>query len=160
MEELCKIIEELLNPKENYPNEIKVKTQEYLENIISAHQADSGFFFALMKESPNLYVRFWALSALEKIITNQYVNYDFETRAKMRNLYFDILLNYPGLVLCDAHIEHKFALIFILLVREDYPTYWPDAFTNLLSLLKIPSNDPVSPLKFQYLSIFIIYSCF
>lgn len=143
------MVEDLLNPKENYPNEVKVRTQEYLESVISSHSQDCGFFFKLLHDTPSPYVKFWSLSALEKIITSHYQTYDLQTRAKLRVVYFDILEKRPDLVLCDAHIEHKYALLFILLVRADYPSVWPDAFLRLMSLLKI-SCDAAS--GFKYLS--------
>lgn len=155
MEELYKTIEELLNPKQNYPNEIKVETQGYLEKIICEHASDCNYFFSLLNVGTGMYVKFWAVGALEQIILKYYNSYTKQMKDQFHDLYFNLLLNEPSVVLCNPHVESKYALLFILLVRSDYPTQWPDAFTRLMILLKQQSLS--SQLRYTSTLIFAIF---
>jgi hypothetical protein len=51
-----------------------------------------------------------------------------------------ILREQPTVIFQQKHYITKYALIFILLVREDFPEVWPNAFQELLSLIKITED--------------------
>jgi hypothetical protein len=46
-----------------------------------------------------------------------------------------ILKEKPSMILSIKHTLNKFVLIFVLIVKWDFPKVWPDAFSELLSLM-------------------------
>jgi hypothetical protein len=53
-----------------------------------------------------------------------------------------LLKNRPEIVLSRKHIVRKYALIFVLLIKMDFPTTWPEAFNSLVEFLKSCQNEP------------------
>ena len=152
MEELGRAIEMLLNPRQNYTNEVKAATQDYLEKVIVDNQRNFTFFFTLLATSTDVHVKFWAVGALEKLMATQSAEFTTPQKQELHSLFFQILLLRPAVVLGHPHIEHKYALLFILLVRADYPVLWPDAFSLLFSLLTTPAAQQDLALKLGYIS--------
>ena len=46
-----------------------------------------------------------------------------------------ILKEKPSIILSIKHTLNKFVLIFVLIVKWDFPKVWPDAFSELLSVM-------------------------
>lgn len=82
-------------------------------------------------------MRYWLLQAIVDIINQSYSQVFSTSEAKntIHDVYFKVLQQYPQAVMGKKHYASKYALIFIMLVREDFPERWGDAFTQLLQLL-------------------------
>lgn len=140
------------NPQQNYSNEIKQQAQKFLENIIVEHSKDHQFFFQLLKSDTNTFIKFWALSGLETILRNYYSGYTAPLKMQLHEIYFQFLEKEPSVIFSEQCIESKYSLLFSLILRSDYPEQWPDAFTRLLSLLKLEVCSYSLPDKLHYLS--------
>jgi len=46
-----------------------------------------------------------------------------------------ILKEKPLIIITTKHTLSKFVLIFVLIVKWDFPKVWPDAFSELLSVM-------------------------
>ncbi len=152
MDPLTYAIMAQLNPTPDIAADVKLKTKEYCQSTIEQQKRNPMFFFELAARSPDLYVKFWALVALEEIVTHHYQDYDATMRQNMHEFYFQLIEKQPLAVLCSPYLEAKYASLFCLTLRQDYPEQWPDAFSRLLSLLKLGSATDAS-LKMRYISI-------
>jgi len=150
MEELQKLVHILLNPTQNYSNEIKLNTQIACNKIIETHSLDYAFFYNLIQTTSDPYIKFWAIGSLGTIVEKFYNNHSIALKQNMHNLYFSILESNPAAILSDNFIENRYALLLISIIRADYPIKWPDAFTRLLGLLNIKSAMENMALKLKY----------
>jgi len=151
MEELKSVISVLFNPIKFHTNEEKQQAEQYSNNIIQSHKTDYSFFFNLMEMCPDIYIQFWALSALEVIIKQHYPSYPIELRKQLHDLYFLMLEKKPMIIFGNQLIEQKYSFLFILLLKADYPQYWPEAFDKLLTLLNIEICLQDINAKFKYI---------
>ncbi len=135
MEELQKLVHILLNPQQNYSNEVKVQTQAQSEKIIADHAQDCAYFFQVLESSADIYTKFWTIDAICRIVARYYPSYSPALKQQLHDLYFATLERNPMAVLANPCIENRYALVFVGLIRASYPTVWPSAFVKLLSLL-------------------------
>jgi len=150
MEDLQKAISILYNPKQFYSNQTKQEAELYCNKIIADHKTDYAFFLNLLEIFQDLYVQYWLLSALEVIIRQYYSNYAIENRKTLHEYYFTFLEQKPGIVFSNSQLMHKYSFIFTLLVRTDYPEYWPDAFDKLLALQNTENSMKDLNIKLAY----------
>ncbi len=150
MENLQKAIGILLNPKQFYSNEVKQEAERYCQRVIEEHKTDYAFFFQLLEACSDIYFQFWLLSALETILVQYYPGYPPTLRQQLHEYYFLMLEQKPLVVFTHPQIERKYSLLFILLLKADYPDQWPDAFEKLLSLpnLEVCSKDVGAQIKY------------
>lgn len=154
MEDLQKAISILLNPAQNYSNEIKQQAAQICEQIINEHKTDYAFFFEILRINNDIYTQFWSLGALESIITRFYLTYDISLRRQLHDFYFLFLEQNSTIVFSNPLICQKFSLIFILVVKVDYPEQWPEAFTSLLKLPNLEICATSLQHKLHYIGIF------
>lgn len=74
----------------------------------------------------------------------------------MHSRYFDLVLQKPELVLSKKHIINKYAQVFVLMLRRDFPQTWPDAFSRLLELVKQANGDMSLLQKVMHLFVKIL----
>jgi len=156
MEDLTNAILTQLNPKPGTSGEMQVNAKAYCMKVIQNHHKNYLYFFNLFQTSSDIFVKFWSLGAIEEIIKNYYNAYDVPLRKQLHECYLQIIERQPAIILCSPYIEAKYASLFCTLLKEDYPNYWPDAFTRLLSLLKLEVCTNPSA-KMQYISF--IFNC-
>ena len=157
MDELTYAILTQLNPKFGVSAELQSKAKDYCAKVIQEHYSDYMYFFTLLQGASDIYVKFWSIGALEEIINNYYNKYDAGSRHQLHECFLSILEKEPGTVLCSPYIESKYANLFCLILREDYPESWTDAFTRLFSLLQLQVCATTPPVKIKYISF--ILSC-
>ena len=150
MEQLTYAIMAQLNPRPDVTPAIQSTAKAYCAKFIQDNRKNFGCFLDLLQTSPDLYVKFWSIAALEEIVTTYYQEYDVALRQQVHECFFQVLEKQPGTVLCSPYIEAKYANLYCLAVRQDYPEYWPDAFSRLLSLLQLPvcATTPAAKIKY------------
>ena len=141
MEELQKLVHILLNPQQNYSNEVKLHTQATCDKLIAEHAQDYSFFFSIIQSTDDPYLKFWAIGALGSVVEKFYAAHPVELRAKLHELFFAFVETNPAALFANTFIENRYALLFISIVKADYPTHWPDAFGRLLGLLNSKISD-------------------
>jgi len=151
MDDLTRAIMIQLNPTPDITPEIQFSAKSYCTKIIQDNRKNISYFFDMMQSSPEIYVKFWTISALEEIVTNYYHEYDIALRQQLHNFYFQILEKFPGAIFCSPYIESKYANLFCLILRQDYPDYWADAFAKLFQLLQSELCASTPSLKIQYI---------
>lgn len=148
--ELENAIKILLEPSQATP-QYKQQALEYTNSFIDQHFNEWRAIFTLLtSETSSFYVKFWCLQSLTTIV-NRYFPQAFHDadRVEFINTFMAILKTQPQLVFSARHIEIKYALLFVTLVKKEYPHLWKNAFVDLLALMNI-ENDA---LKKKYMGL-------
>ncbi|CDW81505.1 exportin-t [Stylonychia lemnae] len=142
----------LYNPSK-VSQDIKQQAQEYCNGFIKQYAANVVDFFNFFIETEDQAMRFWLLQAIVEIINNYYnqVIVSPEQKQMLHQVYFSLLKDKPQIVFLQKHYMTKYALVFVLLIREDFPNNWPEAFSELLSLIKITQDVNLQKL---YMKVF------
>ena len=69
-----------------------------------------------------------------------------DQRTEVHMIYIQLLRESPEIILKQKHYLVKYAVIFVLLIKKDFPQYWRNAFADLFSLLQQTSDDNVKKL--------------
>eukprot|EP00462_Mataza_sp_D1_P027302 CAMPEP_0175178820 /NCGR_PEP_ID=MMETSP0087-20121206/35178_1 /TAXON_ID=136419 /ORGANISM="Unknown Unknown, Strain D1" /LENGTH=1039 /DNA_ID=CAMNT_0016470999 /DNA_START=1 /DNA_END=3121 /DNA_ORIENTATION=+ len=88
----------------------------------------------LTKHTDRHEVTFFCLMVLEEYVDSHYGKLPDEQRTPFRQSVMDLLGNFirPGAALQQGFIKNKLCLVIVKLVKHDYPTRWPDFFTDML----------------------------
>jgi hypothetical protein len=138
--DLEKAIQVLLNPSGTEPVELKQQAQLYCDKLISENYSNWKSFFQLFWEGTNDYIKYWSLQALEQIIKLYYRHFPTTEKAEFHTYFFKLLEEKHDKILIKFFAT-KYCLIFIELIKHDFPGVWGNAFTQLISLLKLPAAE-------------------
>ena len=150
MEELQRIIHITLNPQQNYSPEIRLQTQAQCDKIILDHAQDFAFFFNIIRSASDSYVKFWAIGVIGQIVERFYSSYPLLLKESLHKMYFDVINECPISIFSDSFIENRYALLFITILKVDFPFEWENAFEMLFKITsnQIASKDFTVKIKF------------
>ncbi|XP_066990340.1 exportin-6 isoform X2 [Macrobrachium rosenbergii] len=98
----------------------------------------------------NSYVSMYCLTTVENIINKQWVGLMPEERTEIRStLYRFILENHK---LAPYYIRNKLVKLVVDIARLSWPHFYPDFFTNVLSLARSPDTVPLCIVFLQTIS--------
>jgi exportin-T len=86
------------------------------------------------KQSLNLY--FWYFQALEEQIRKFYPSFPIESRMELHSFLSSILETRIDILQVHISILNKFAVLYVRVIQEDFPTIWPSAFSLLMQKIK------------------------
>ena len=115
-------------------------------SLEALRQAEEGWSFCLQMfaSAHEEHVKFWCLQTVTDMVVRQrrYESLPEERKQQMRTALLT-WLQQKGQPQTDepASIKNKFAQLLVAVLRHDYPTHWPDAFSQLLGTLH---SGPVS----------------
>eukprot|EP00347_Sterkiella_histriomuscorum_P020494 403337586 len=142
--------------KEVAPNcfqQVREQAQSFCNGFIQSNAANLIDFFSLLAQTDNQAMRFWLLQAIVEIVNNYYgqVIVTAEQHQMLHQVYFSLLKEKPEIIFALKHCQNKYALIFVSLLREDFPQMWPEAFQELLSLVKLTSEVNLQKLYMSFI---------
>ncbi|XP_014246351.1 exportin-6 [Cimex lectularius] len=86
-----------------------------------------------LNHTANHYVCMFCLATLEKIITKQWLQLMWEERSQLRTLLYQYTLQRHALV--PVFIRNKLLKLVVDIARLDWPHFYPDFFTSILTLM-------------------------
>jgi len=74
--------------------------------------------------------KFWLLKSISELLSHEqlYDSKPLEQRLALHSVFIELLLKFPQCILSTKHLYAKYALIFALLLKNDFPVRWPTAF--------------------------------
>jgi hypothetical protein len=86
--------------------------------------------------------KFWLLKSIAELLSHEerYQLKSIEHRQAIHKVFIDVLIQCPQCILGTKHLYAKYALIFALLLKNDFPVRWPDAFDQILQLMEVSKD--------------------
>ncbi|XP_073971870.1 exportin ellipsoid body open isoform X2 [Rhodnius prolixus] len=113
-------------------NERKQEIETVLGEFGSQRDAWKHCIYYL-NNTTNHFVCMFCLATLEKIITKQWLQLLWEERSQLRTLLYQYTLQRHALV--PVFIRNKLLKLVVDIARLDWPHFYPDFFTNILTLM-------------------------
>jgi len=117
------------------------EASQFCEDFVTENAANLPSFLQLYSSCGDEVMQYWLLDAICKVVQQHYEKVNDAAKQQMQKAYFQLIVEKPELVLSKKYTINKYALIFVLLVKRDFPGNWQDAFQELLSLVKQTQHD-------------------
>lgn len=114
-------------------NERKQEIETVLSEFGSQRDAWKHCIYYL-NNTTNHFICMFCLATLEKIITKQWMQLMWEERSQLRTLLYQYTLQRHALV--PVFIRNKLLKLVVDIARYDWPHFYPDFFTNILTLME------------------------
>ncbi|CAH1405052.1 unnamed protein product [Nezara viridula] len=114
-------------------NERKQEIETVLGEFGSQRDAWKHCIYYL-NNTTNNFICMFCLATLEKIITKQWMQLMWEERSQLRTLLYQYTLQRHALV--PVFIRNKLLKLVVDIARYDWPHFYPDFFSNILTLME------------------------
>eukprot|EP00747_Dinoflagellata_sp_TGD_P031985 gnl/TRDRNA2_/TRDRNA2_135663_c0_seq1.p1 gnl/TRDRNA2_/TRDRNA2_135663_c0~~gnl/TRDRNA2_/TRDRNA2_135663_c0_seq1.p1 ORF type:complete len:1053 (-),score=204.75 gnl/TRDRNA2_/TRDRNA2_135663_c0_seq1:92-3157(-) len=115
--------------------DVRAQATSYCDSI-KARPDGWHFCWAQFLQKQRLEVRFWCLQAIVALLGGLAP----EARAELRASVLSWLRDVASAKQEDLVVRNKIALVYVGLIRLDYPAGWPSAWTDLIALLERGPN--------------------
>ncbi|XP_041363102.1 exportin-6-like isoform X2 [Gigantopelta aegis] len=95
----------------------------------------------------NEYVMMYCLNVLEKLINQQWVGQDGQTKLEVRSMLNQFLLTRHDKV--QSYVRNKLVKLVVDIGRSDWPHFYPDFFSSILQLVQQPDTTMLGVILLQ-----------
>eukprot|EP01116_Phalansterium_solitarium_P022835 TRINITY_DN7699_c0_g1_i3.p1 TRINITY_DN7699_c0_g1~~TRINITY_DN7699_c0_g1_i3.p1 ORF type:complete len:352 (+),score=158.80 TRINITY_DN7699_c0_g1_i3:157-1212(+) len=116
------------------PDALKAKANDYCQRV---KEAPEGWRFCLEKflTTSRVEIKFFCLQVLQDLATNRLEVLSDDDRGQLKVAMFRWLSEHLPKNPESPAIKNKFALVLVLLFKQEFPEKWPSFFTDLFSCL-------------------------
>lgn len=135
LEGLEKLLGEFFDP------ETSNDRKHEIEKLLATFSCQSGAWrqcMYFMMLSSDQYVAMYCLATIESVITKQWQILMWEERTELTSLLYKHTLEYHSRV--PNFIRNKLIKLVVDIARYDWPHFYPDFFSNIMTLIKVPET--------------------
>eukprot|EP00658_Telonema_sp_P-2_P013181 TRINITY_DN14996_c0_g1_i2.p1 TRINITY_DN14996_c0_g1~~TRINITY_DN14996_c0_g1_i2.p1 ORF type:complete len:309 (-),score=86.74 TRINITY_DN14996_c0_g1_i2:32-958(-) len=114
--------------------EMRRQAEQWLAQIMASPEHDWRFFLQRFDSSPTPQVKFWCIHALTERLATMGVDERPPFQQALVEWLAGPCIQRP---MAEVYLRNKFAALYVAMIRLDYPTRWPSAFTELITRLQL-----------------------